>query len=636
MRPYRSLSTRLLLAFLAVAVSPLVVLAVWGLFEISRSLEKLQDEALQHQCTLAALELENAIVMAQSDLFYLSQLSSLKALIAEPEGRRAPLALAVANDFGQRIAQRPGWAAVRYIDEIGDETARVVRDGRGIRMIPYPQLRSLAHDPIFKNRFEETRGGESRPGRIEPADPTRPGDGSVIRVVTHLFDDADRRRGLIVIDVAIDGLFQDIRDKGVRVGSVVLIDPDRAYVDNPRRDDTSGRDLDLVERHPAVSMAASPARVGRVARAHGAAAVARELATPSSNGSPWLVATEQSAEAVGAPMARARRGFAMVLALSLAIAVLSARAVAARLSRPILALARHAASFASGQFDPPPPVDTGDEIEELARALERMARELDELYRGLEQRIASKTNELQRAYDELRSAHERLKASEDDLIQAEKLSSIGRLAASVAHEINNPAGIISMHAQMLREDASDATVAEMLDRIIDSADKISGTVRGLLDFSRRPPQSRVPVRLAEVIAGARADVFTAAPDLGLRVTVDIADDLTTVGDRDQLVQVFRNLIENAAHATGGRGSLHISAQLHGDVIQVDVEDDGPGVPADALPRIFEPFFTTKRASQGTGLGLAVVYGILKSHGGAVTAENRPTGGARFRIHLPVA
>ena len=359
--------------------------------------------------------------------------------------------------------------------------------------------------------------------------------------------------------------------------------------------------------------------------------------------SPWFVATVRPSEAdMRAPVAAARRVFAAVLLLALALALGLGLMTAHRLSRPLLRLAAAAVELGRGNLAHPVEAKTGDEIEVLGRAMSRMAAELRDLYQGLEDRISAKTAQLteantalQQAYTQLQAAHRKLQESEAELVQSEKLSSIGRLAASVAHEINNPAGIVSMYAQLLREETRDRAACAKLDLIIESAQKVSRTVGELLDYSRKRPRALERVAIGEAVDAGLAELRARNPELGATIQREIDPGLLVLGDAQQLSQVFRNLIENALHATRGTGgSIRLRARRRIGQIETLVEDDGPGIPAEALPRIFEPFFTTKPGKSGTGLGLFVSYGIVRSHHGTLEAENRAEGGTRFLVACP--
>ncbi|MSR45763.1 MAG: PAS domain S-box protein [Planctomycetes bacterium] len=244
----------------------------------------------------------------------------------------------------------------------------------------------------------------------------------------------------------------------------------------------------------------------------------------------------------------------------------------------------------------------------------------------------------------LRDASER-KAMEARLIKAERLSSVGALAAGVAHEINNPLGIITMFAQRVLERAKKGEVdVDKLEKIVEQGKRVAGITRNLLDFARAAPTRFAPFDLREVVESTVALLADRAAMQSITLRLELADGLPTlVGNRQQLSQVLLNLMLNAFQAIGKDATVIVRAcevatsrlPTAGRAVRIAVEDNGPGIPADVLPHLFEPFFTTKAPGEGTGLGLSVSWGIVKEHHGALFAENRSEGGARFELELPI-
>ncbi len=240
--------------------------------------------------------------------------------------------------------------------------------------------------------------------------------------------------------------------------------------------------------------------------------------------------------------------------------------------------------------------------------------------------------------DALNMSHRDLAAAQDALVHAEKLASMGQLAAGIAHEVNNPLGVVLMYAHMLADEAGrDTEHGQDLALIAEQADRCKRIVSGLLNFARQNQVNRRPVELRELIEQALRSVRK--PD-GIRVRIEVAGgELTAELDRDQMVQVLTNMVANAYEAMPGGGTLTLSASLDGDRAVFQVADTGVGVPAQNMGRLFTPFFTTKPMGKGTGLGLAVSYGIVKMHHGDITVESNADPGAgatgtTFRISLP--
>ncbi len=231
----------------------------------------------------------------------------------------------------------------------------------------------------------------------------------------------------------------------------------------------------------------------------------------------------------------------------------------------------------------------------------------------------------------------RQKEMEQQLQIHERLSSIGMLTAGVAHEINNPLEGIGNYLRLLeRENTDAATRKRHFEQVHHGFSRIREIVRELLSFAR-PPRGEGQADLSAVVERARRLAAFADRFRGVEVSVAGLDlPLLVVGDAGRLEQVVFNLLLNAATAMQARGRISIRARRVSDErgssqVELLMEDEGPGIPPANLERVFDPFFTT---TQGSGLGLSVSYGIVRAHGGTLTAENRAEGGARFVIRLP--
>jgi two-component system sensor histidine kinase HupT/HoxJ len=274
--------------------------------------------------------------------------------------------------------------------------------------------------------------------------------------------------------------------------------------------------------------------------------------------------------------------------------------------------------------------------------------------------------ELRRAYSELREAHEALKRTQQQLLHAEKMASLGRLVAGVAHELNNPISFVlgnvvvlkkylarvqeylgALHGReatpetaalrdSLRIDRMLADLPSLIDGTIEGAERTRDVVDSLKRFSAPGLDEYQDVELLGVIERAVHWVSNSTPE-GFRVELALPGPMHVAGNAGQLQQVVMNLVQNAADATAGRpdGRLAVSATGDGRRFEVRFADNGPGIADANLPKLFDPFFTTKPVGKGTGLGLSISYGIVERHGGQLTAANGPDGGAVFVLRLPV-
>ncbi len=228
-----------------------------------------------------------------------------------------------------------------------------------------------------------------------------------------------------------------------------------------------------------------------------------------------------------------------------------------------------------------------------------------------------------------------LRDNQERLIQAEKLASMGQMAAGIAHEINNPLGVVLMYAHLLQDELGSGTTGrarEDADRIIREAMRTRSIVQGILNFAREEKVDRQPTDISALLAEAAAAARSLDPEGKVRVRTDFDAAMRRYAvDARQLRQVFDNLIRNAIEAMPDGGTLTLATRGADGEFTVTVEDSGHGIPPEILPKLFTPFLTTKPSGKGTGLGLPVCYGIVKMHGGTIQAANRPGGGARFEV-----
>jgi two-component system NtrC family sensor kinase len=240
---------------------------------------------------------------------------------------------------------------------------------------------------------------------------------------------------------------------------------------------------------------------------------------------------------------------------------------------------------------------------------------------------------------EILEVHKELEAAQSQLVHTEKIASLGRMAAGVAHEINNPLAGILIYAELLQRDlAADAVHRENIEVIINQTMRCQQIVHRLLDFSRQSLGDRKLFDVNDVLQRCVELISHQAFFHNIKVIQHLDPFLPQiVGDPGQLQQVFTNLLLNASDAMNGQGQLNIASQptLAEDGIILTFTDTGCGIPPEIRDKIFEPFFTTKPPGKGTGLGLSIVYGVIQRHGGTIRADSSLQGGTTFTIRLPL-
>jgi len=227
---------------------------------------------------------------------------------------------------------------------------------------------------------------------------------------------------------------------------------------------------------------------------------------------------------------------------------------------------------------------------------------------------------------------------EEQMVQTEKLTSLGLLAAGVAHEVNTPLAVISNYIQMLaKQIPADDPRQQTIERIVKQTFRASEIVNNLLNFSRTGAAQLIEVDINSVLEETLALVQHPLKSAQVQVVKNYNDDLPAVlGSVTRLQQVFLNLFMNARDAMPQGGLLQVSTLAHNGSVAIEVTDTGAGIPPENLQRIFDPFFTTKATGRGTGLGLSVSYGIIKEHAGKVDVRSTPGKGTSFRLEFPVA
>lgn len=303
---------------------------------------------------------------------------------------------------------------------------------------------------------------------------------------------------------------------------------------------------------------------------------------------------------------------------------------------PVASLVQATRRVARDQLDIEIPVTWSGELGLLATSFNDMTRSL----RSTQEQLRAFTQELERKVEERTAA---LRAAQEQLVRTEKLSSLGKLSASIAHEINNPlAGILTFAKLLVRtleagppDDATRKTLIKNLHLVERETERCTAIVRNLLDFARERPLAVAELDPGAVVEEALQLLANQLSIQNVKVERNSQPVPRVEGDFGQLRQALVNVIMNACEAMslGGKLVIDVSALEGGQGVEIAVTDSGPGIPKEVLARVFDPFFTTKE--KGTGLGLSVVYGIVERHGGKIDVQSEVGKGTRVAIRLPL-
>lgn len=348
--------------------------------------------------------------------------------------------------------------------------------------------------------------------------------------------------------------------------------------------------------------------------------------------------TDLSLAAADASLAQAnRQTLAYTLLAVIAISCLTAVFIWRFVQKPLKALEEGTARLGTGELGYQVEIRSRDELADVASAFNKMSqqlkdarKELNEWNQTLAARVEQKTKELNRVYEQMFSV--------------EKMASIGRLAAVVAHEINNPLTSILTYAKLVKrrlEPANGAEQKELLSSVemIESESRRCGEiVKDLLTFGRTTSISYEPTDLNQVIEHCVRLVKHKLDLAGVHLEAELASDLPMIRcDPSRTEQVILALVMNAVDAMPNGGNLKVWTlqRPHSNEVEIQVEDDGAGIPKDVLPHLFEPFFTTKERGHGLGLGLAISRSIVERHQGRISVKSELGRGTKFTITLPV-
>lgn len=303
-----------------------------------------------------------------------------------------------------------------------------------------------------------------------------------------------------------------------------------------------------------------------------------------------------------------------VVLSAIAVVVFGAVLFQRSIVKPMRQLQEGAGRIVRGDLDHAVSEDAPSELSELAQSLNAVAAALQQYQ--------------QRSQDQL----QRLQQTQEALIQSEKLASVGRLAAGLAHELGNPLTGVRGYVELLRgEVPKDSLAADVLARCRVDVERMHTLLRDLLDFARMRPHLHSQLQVRQILEEAANSVRFQPAFQNITVQV-VAPELPIEGHAGQLQQVFLNLLLNAADA--GATHIQLQAEQTPTEVQLHCRDNGCGIPEHALSQIFEPFFTTRPPGLGTGLGLAVVHQVIEQHGGRISVHSTPGAGTEFLIRLP--
>ncbi|MCJ7512290.1 MAG: ATP-binding protein [Anaerolineales bacterium] len=537
---------------------------------------------------------------------------------------------------GLQFADAEALEALLLPIALNDQAESVVAIGRGGREIlgltfdpassQYDITRGsdFSKLPIVDNILQERRdaAGDKYVGIVETS------YGPFLYTSAPVRNAADELVGVLMLGTRLDSLVDDLKSQAL--ADVVLQQPDGALL-STSFDETQGEASDFL-LPPESTEAIDGLELrefelyGRDFQAGYAPWAARDqvlgvlgVALPSN----FLVTAE----------ATSRNTFSLLFSISTISIIVVGYWLASSITRPILRLRRMAQAVAAGDLEQESGIQRPDEIGDLATAFDTMADDLQARTAEAEQLYAEAVDRNR----QLEEMYQRLQSAQQQLVQSEKLASVGQLSAGIVHDVKNPLGVIKGVAEEMLEDKPPGSPEyESLQVIRDNASRANAIVTDMLTFARQTPPAMLRRDLRQTVEGSLrlTSYMLRKGKVELDLQVPPAP-VTAMFDSQQLQQVVINLVQNAVQAMPNGGRLGVRLAPDDGHALIEVRDTGTGISPENLPRVFDPFFTTKPEGQGTGMGLSVSYGIISRHNGTISVSSKPGEGTLFTVRLPL-
>jgi signal transduction histidine kinase len=640
---FGSIRAKLIVYFFMMGMIPFIYIGYQGILSARSSLKNNILQEIFLDVYSRGKDMENYLSNAKTDLLYLRGLPALgyflEAAALEDKPAKIYWRTLLEKGFFNFLNQKRDFSRIAYLDENGNEMVVTLFDGNKKIILPKSKLENQRENSYFQAGLS-LHGEEVAvvPLRNFVEEERELNQVPLLRLIARIHGMDGHFKGIIYFDITGRHFFETMtQTTGKRPLRAFLVDSDGNFIFRERQLNKSEEipqsrppKSSIKEIYPGIVV--SQILSGRPGIIEDQEefffAYTPVFFDQNHKGPGYVVAYPYPKSQVFAGVGLFRRFF-MAAGIAVVLATLLIGVwVSGKLTRPLLKLKEGVQRFGKGDLEHRLHIQSGDEIEAVATEFNRMAGSLKEYRDSLERKIEERTREI--------------KKIEKQLLHSEKMGALGVLASGVAHEINNPMGIIINRIECIKMENAGQGLPEQVGKDLDTirhhAVRVSNIAGNLLTLSRKTPQGFSEQDAHEVLDRILLLTERHLSKQNVKLERELAPSLPKIrGSAGGLEQVFLNLIRNSADAMGeGGGTITIRTGYdpgEGNV-RLSFADTGPGVPEELKKKIFDPFFTTKEAGKGSGLGLYISYGIIQEHEGKIEVESNNGRGAVFTVVLP--